>query len=284
MIRLGIFARTFDEPTLDSVLEAVTSHGIDLVHFNLRCAGLEPLPESIDDALYDRVRSAFERYQLEMIAISGTYNMIDLDLARRDAMTCRACRLIERARDLGTAFVTLCTGTRDLHNMWQAHRDNDTPEAWRQMLATLETLVPIAEAHGVTLGIEPEKANVINSATKARRLLDQMQSRHLKIVLDGANLFEPEHLAGMRQVLAEAFDLLGPDIAMVHAKDITDDPTKKQQAAGTGRLDWKTYFQGLQTIGYDGPIVLHNLSASEVDDSSRFVKDQIDQWCSENRK
>ncbi len=283
-MQLGIFARTFDEPTLDGVLEAVRSHGIGFVHFNFCCAGLEPLPESLDDALCDRVRSAFERYQLEMVAISGTYNMIDPDLARRDVMTQRACQLIERAGDLGTTFVTLCTGSRDPHNMWQAHRDNDTSEAWREMLATLETLVPMAEKHGVTLGIEPEKANVVNSAAKARQLLDQMQSQQLKIVMDGANLFDPDDLVNMQSVLAEAFDLLGPDIAMVHAKDITDDLSDKQQAAGTGRLDWRTYFQHIQSVGYDGPVVLHNLGASQVDAASRFVQDQINQRSSENRK
>ncbi len=283
-MQLGIFARTFEEPTLDGVLEAVSGHDIRLVHFNLRCAGLEPLPDSLDDALCDRIRSAFERRQLKMVAISATYNMIDPDLVKRDAMTQRACRLIQRAGDLGTTFVTLCTGTRDPHNMWQAHRDNDTREAWREMLATMETLLPMAEKHGVTLGIEPEKANVVNSAAKARQLLDQMQSQHLKIVMDGANLFDPDDLVNMQSVLAEAFDLLGPDIAMVHAKDITDDPTKTQQAAGTGRLDWKTYFQCIVAVGYDGPIVLHNLSASQVDNSCCFVQDQIDQRSSEIRK
>ncbi|NOY30263.1 MAG: sugar phosphate isomerase/epimerase [Planctomycetes bacterium] len=193
-------------------------------------------------------------------------------------MTRRACRLIERAPDLGTRCVTLCTGTRDPENMWQAHPGNDSPGAWREMVASLEKLISVAEQHDVTLGIEPEKANVINSAAKARRLLDQMQSKKLKIVIDGANLFAPDDLKNMPEVLAEAFDLLGTDIVLAHAKDIAADPSKHSQAAGTGCLDWDTYFECLQKIGYGGPIVLHNLAPSQVDQSVRFVKNHVAQF------
>jgi len=282
-MRVGIFARTFDEPTLDGVLNAAASHDIDLIHFNFRCAGLESLPKVINDTLCDQIRVAFEQRQLNMLAISATYNVIDPDRQQRYLLTQRACGLIERARDLGTNFVTLCTGTRDAENMWQAHPDNDSPEAWREMIATLEKLIPAAEAHGVTLGIEPEKANVVNSALKARRLLDQLQTENLKIVIDGANLFKPDDLTNMSNVLTEAFDLLGPDIAMAHAKDITVDRTIKQQAAGTGQLDWKTYFQCLQQSGYDGPIVLHNLAPSQVDQSIRFVTRVVEQYFLNNQ-
>jgi len=47
----------------------------------------------------------------------------------------------------------------------------------------------IAEACDVTLAFEPEVANVIDSARKGRRLLDEMRSPRLKVVMDAANLF-----------------------------------------------------------------------------------------------
>jgi len=271
---LGIFARTFDEPTLDQVLVSVARHNIKLVHFNLRCAGLEALPSTINDALCAHIRLSFERRRLEMVAISGTFNMIHPKSSLRRRMLQRARLLIERAPDLGTRFVTLCTGTRDSHNMWQTHSENDSPEAWRDLINSLENLLPLAEAHGVELGIEPEKGNVICSAVKARRLLDQMESKHLKIVMDGANLLGPDDTRSVRDILVEAFDLLGPDIAMVHAKDIADGKVTNQEI-GKGRLDWNTYFQCIRAIGFDVPIILHNLAPSQVDASVQFVRGYI---------
>ena len=38
----------------------------------------------------------------------------------------------------------------------------------------------------------------------------------------------------MQTVLEEAFHLQAADVVMAHAKDITDDPTKTDQSAGTG--------------------------------------------------
>ena len=52
----------------------------------------------------------------------------------------------------------------------------------------------IADEHRVTLGVEPEVSNVVDSARKARRLLDEMQSPRLKIIMDVANLFHAGYL------------------------------------------------------------------------------------------
>ena len=103
---------------------------------------------------------------------------------------------------MGTRLVTLCTGTRDPADPWRAHPDNGTPEAWRDLTASMETAIAAAEASDVYLGIEPELANVVSSAEAARRLIDEMKSPRLRIVIDAANLFETASVgraAGHRQ-------------------------------------------------------------------------------------
>ena len=45
--------------------------------------------------------------------------------------------------------------------------------------------VAIAEAWGATLVFEPEVNNVVDSAQKARRLLDEVRSEHLQVVTMG---------------------------------------------------------------------------------------------------
>jgi sugar phosphate isomerase/epimerase len=81
-------------------------------------------------------------------------------------------------------------------------------------------------------------------------------------------------LTNTRYVLQEAFDLLGSDIVLVHAKEIPNHSSSREEAAGAGQLDWDSYFQGMRSIGYDGPIVLHNLAPSQVDESVCFIKRQ----------
>ena len=121
--------------------------------------------------------------------------------------------------------------------MWTAHPDNDSPEAWDDLIAELEHLLPIAELAGVVLGVEPEIANTVNSPRKARRLLDQLNSPSLKIIMDGANIFGTGDLARMHSVLQAAFDLLGGDIALAHAKDLDREGEAGHPPAGKGLLE-----------------------------------------------
>jgi len=49
-MQLGIFAKTFVRPSLEATLDAVASHGLSCVQFNMACVGLPTLPEAIAPA------------------------------------------------------------------------------------------------------------------------------------------------------------------------------------------------------------------------------------------
>ena len=274
-MEFGIFSRTYSRPTLDGVLDAISAHGLSDVHFNLRSAGAPSLPDRIDEELCARVLAAFQARGFTMTSISGTFNAIHPDEQERRSGARRVCHLIERCRQLGASTVTLCTGSRDPDDMWKRHPGNDLPDAWTDMRETLDRLLPAAEEHRVVLGIEPETNNVVNSAAKARKLLKEVDSPWLKIILDGANLIENADFSEMARTLGEAFDLLGPDIAMIHAKDLADPPSRPSQAAGKGALDWDTYCSLIQRHGKHVPVILHNLDEIEVPTSLAFVKDRL---------
>jgi sugar phosphate isomerase/epimerase len=275
-MEIGIFARTFHRPTLDGVLEMVRERGLACVQFNLACAGFESLPATLDDGLCAPIRDIFRRQGVEMAAVSGTFNAIHPDVKVR-AEGIRRCRqLIQCCPSLGTAAVSLCTGTRDPKDPWHFHADNSRPEAWRDLVQTLEQLLPLAEDQNVILGIEPETSNAIDSAIKARRLLDEMKSRHLKIIMDAANLFSVENIRQMSAVLDEAFELLGPDIVMAHAKDVVCDGAVEHRAAGQGCLDYPRYLELLKKCDFTGALLLHNLAESEVDGCVAFLKRYVE--------
>jgi sugar phosphate isomerase/epimerase len=257
------------------VLDAIGAHGLSRVHFNLKSAGEPSLPDAIDPAVCAAIRHAFEARGFVMTSISATFNSIHPEVRQRELDIGRACNLMLCCGQLGTSVVTLCSGTRDPHDMWKRHADNDRPDAWRDLLTTLSRLLAVAERTGVLLGIEPEHNNVVDSAIKARRLLDELRSPHLRIILDGANLVDRTHLTEMQEVLREAFELLAEDVILVHAKDIAD-LDQASQAAGKGLLDWPTYFGLLQEYQYDGTVILHNLNESEAAASVSFVRKELD--------
>lgn len=274
-MQLGIFARTFARPTLAETLDAVSAHDFDCVQFNMACAGLPPMPERIDAATCDEIRKQLLDRQITIAAISGTFNMIHPDTdTRRDGLR-RLSVLASACRRMGTSIITLCTGTRDPEDMWRRHPANDLPDAWRDLGVSLREALKSADEFDVTLAFEPEVANVIDSARKARRLLDEMASPRLKVVIDPANLFHHGELPRMREILDEAFELLGKDIVIAHAKDLSHDGEAGHEAAGKGVLDYDRYISGLRAIGFEGPLVLHGLSESQVPECLTFLRKKL---------
>ncbi len=268
-MRLGIFAKTFAGTDPLTVLQAAKGAGYAAVQYNMACSGLPAMPDALTDAQARAVAEASRATGVAIAAVSGTYNMIHPDPAVRATGLRRLGVLIDHAAAMGTGMVTLCTGTRDAEDQWRHHPDNGSPEAWRDLLDEMGKACALAEANGVKLGIEPELANVIDGAAKARRLIDSLQSPALAIVLDPANLFEVEPLAQQRDILSHAVDLLADRIVMAHAKD--RDPAGSFVAAGKGVVDFPHFLTRLRAAGFGGHLVTHGLTAEEAPGVAAFL-------------
>jgi sugar phosphate isomerase/epimerase len=271
-MQIGIMDGTIIRPTLEGMLDAVAGYGIHHMQFNLGRDGLPELLEQTDPRLWDRIRTAFDARDMTIAALGGQYNMIHPDVqVRREGL--QRLRVLASACDrLGTSVITLCTGTRDPTNMWRRHPDNDLPEAWTDLLASMHQAVQIAEEFGVTPAFEPEVSNVVDSAQKARRLLDEIGSPHLGVTMDGANIFHAGELPRMHEMLDEAFALLGPDVAIAHAKDLDRDGEAGHLPAGKGLLDYDHYLSLLDKLEFDVPVILHGLTESELPASLAFIQ------------
>jgi len=272
-MRLGIFARTFSRPTVEGVFDAVREHQLDCVQFNMACAGLPALPDDIAPSLSIRIHEASMSRGIEIAAVSGTYNMAHPAPEVRQAGLRRLRTLASACHGMGTSVITLCTGTRDPENMWRWHPENASSQAWSDLLSSMEAALRIAEEEQVTLAIEPERANVVNTAAKGHALLATMQSSRLKVVIDPANLIVPGDEHQMSQVLDEAFDLLGEYIVIAHAKDRGADDTF--HAAGGGILDYDHYVRLLREAAFDGPFILHGLTEGQIDAALQFLRDKL---------
>ena len=275
IVNLGIFAKTFSRPTLSETLDAVAAHGLRHFQFNFSCVGLPTLPEQVSNEVVAEVQRECRTRGMSIVGVSATFNMIDPDVRARSERLARFAIAAKGTRAVGCDLVTLCTGTRDPEDMWRAHPDNSSPLAWRDLLRSMEQVIAAAEQHDVYLGVEPETGNVVSSVRKARQLLDELQSRRVKIVLDPANLFHAGKVERVRDRIEEAFQLLGTDIAMAHAKELAPDGTVGTLAPGQGVLDWNYYLGTLAYMNFQGPIVMHGLAERDVADSVRFLRAKL---------
>ena len=262
MIQLGIFAKTFNRDTLEEVLDAVVANGFSTIQFNMTCAGLPSMPDQIPKTLAAAIGKTCQQKGLKMAAVSGTFNMIHPTPAEVEKGLKRLEVLAQHCQSMGTNTITLCTGTRDAEDKWRAHPDNNLPDAWHDLLSTMEKALTIAEKYDIQLAFEPETANVINSTAKGKKLLQEMQSNRLKVVFDPANLFEKATVEEIKRLITQGLDDLEDAIIMAHAKDRTADG--RFTAAGKGIVPFDFFISELMRREFEGPLVTHGLEEEEV--------------------
>lgn len=274
-MKLGVFSRTYEVSDLAETCRRMTAHGIFHTQFNLSNAGLPTLPDHVDEKKCQEIRALTRQYGVTLDALSGTFNMIDPDEVSRE----RGCRQFRTqcaiARLLEIPVVSLCTGSKNPESKWKWHDDNDKPASWDDLSRSTEKVLRAAEDWGVVLGVETEASNIINTPQRARRYLDEWNTPHLKIIMDGANLFRPEQVGDMKNVLDEAFAYLGKDIVLAHAKDFSFDGHMAFVAAGQGVLDFPYYLELLKKAGYHGALEMHGLSEAQVPQSRRFLEEKL---------
>ena len=270
-MQVGIMSGHFARPTLEETLDAILGHDIRHLQFNISSVNVQgPLADKLAKAPI--VRTETEKRDMTVSALGGETNMVAIDEQEREHAIERLKLLISACGPMGTSVIATCTGSRHPQSMWRKHPDNETSEAWRVLHNTLEQVLPVAEAAGVTIAFEPEVNNVANTAKKSRRLIDEMGSPNLKVVMDAANLFGEGELPRMTEILDEAFDLLGDHIAIAHGKDLDHDGDAGHLAAGTGKLDYEHYVSLLCKLAFDVPIILHGLGEDQVDDAVAMLR------------
>lgn len=261
-MQLGIFAKTFPGRDPLTVLTAAAAAGYAGVAYNTVCSGLASLPDAISPETADAVTRASASTGQRIFSLSATYNMAHPDPAVRHHGLDGLEVLAASARSMGTALLTLCSGTRDRDDQWRHHPDNARPDAWHDMMTSFEGAITIAERHDVLLGVEPEVANVVSGPAEAVRLVEELGSDRIRIVLDPANLLLTADPVARRTVVEDAVGALGDRICMAHAKD--RDATGRVVPAGRGVIDFDHFLRCLAEVGFDGPVVTHGLSAADA--------------------
>ena len=297
VLELGIFAKTFRRPSVDGVFEAVAQHGFSCTQWNWACVpGLTSLPHKLTAETRREVKHAAATSGIRIAAISATFNLID-PIARERGLALLPAQA-EAATSLDCSLLTLCTGTRNQADMWMHHPDNDTTEAWLEMLDGLREACRIASRYGVQLGIEPETANVVSDALKAERVLRELgPHRHLvRVILDAANLYKPPvDPRTQPEVIDDALARLGKHMSLAHAKDISDPAPRmlrdgfiehyNHTAAGGGILPYGHYLNALlhtpavvarAQAGQRLPLILHGLTEEQVAGSVAFVRKSLE--------
>ena len=277
-MNIGIFSKTYENCTLEEIFKKLADDGIYHTQFNFSSAGLSPLPNYIPEEILEKIKTLSKHYSINLDILTGTFNMIDPNVQARKLSIQQFELQCKAAHELGIPIVSLCTGSKNPESKWKWHDDNLKKESWNDLIKTTKQIIKYAEKYNVILGVETEASNIIDTADKARKYLDEINSPYLKIIMDGANLFHPGQQQDMKDTLDYSFRLLGKDIVIAHAKDFSYDGDLKFVAAGQGELDFAYYIKLLKDYGYEGSIIMHGLSEAQIPSSKQYLQEILDAY------
>ena len=140
-MKIGIFAKTFSRPT-DRGTVSSDRRLPNLIPSNSTCPalGLTLFRKTCHPRQTQRIADSAEQATVELSrhfrnvqhGSSGSRGVEARNLTKFEV-------LCDVAATLHIPVITLCTGTRDPVNMWKWHSENDSKEAWDDMVQTMDS-------------------------------------------------------------------------------------------------------------------------------------------------
>lgn len=272
-MQLGLRIHDGEKRPLEELLPLIRLQGFTCGHIALSKSVspdmMRPTVLTPGYAMY--LRHLFERNGLD-IAVLGCYlNLADPDPVRLAAITEKYMAHIRFASHLGCGVVGTETGAPN--SAYKYEPACHTEEALSLFIERLRPVMRYAETMGVIFAIEPVWKHIVYSPAQARRVLDEIASPNLQIIFDPVNLLCADNCGNREEIFAEAIELLGKDIAVVHIKDyILRDGEIVSVAAGTGEMEYESI---MRFIKRDKPyihVTLENTSPDNAVQAQKFIR------------
>lgn len=172
------------------------------------------------------------------IAVLGCYlNLANPNEESLQKIRNRYLSHIRFASLLGAGVVGTETGA--VNEAYKFEERNHSEEALQIFIKNLRPVVEYAEKMGIIFAIEPVYKHIVCNPQRARRVLDETASPNLQIIFDPVNLLDLNNYRNREQIIREAIETLGNDIAVVHIKDfVVENGELVSVAAGTGEMDY----------------------------------------------
>ena len=271
-MQIGIRLHDTKNLPLPERLDEVKQQGFSCVHLALSKVIKENsvAPEALTPGYAMYLRRLFEEHKLD-VAVLGCYlNLANPNPEKLNGIVEKYKAHIRFASLLGCGVVGTETGAPNEEYKYEPACHGE--EALQLFIKNLRPVVEYAEKMGVIFAIEPVWKHIVCNPTRARRVLDEINSPNLQIILDPVNLLDISNYENQIRIVEEAIDVLGKDVAVVHIKDyVVKDGKLDSVAAGTGNMD---YTAVIKFVKERKPFI-HTTLENTVPDNAVQAKDFI---------
>lgn len=223
-------------------------------------------PGNLSPGLASAIGEQFDRNGVSISVLGCYVNLFDRNEEARRANVNRFKELLRYAKQFGAPMVAAETGRYEGRD----YTDSD----WAVMKATLEELAEEAERWGAYVGLEAADGHLIGTAPELARMLEEVPSSMVGVVIDPGNLLNEANFARQNEVIEEAFELLGDRIIAAHAKDRILQPagTLGTMPAGFGEMNYELYMKLLNRYKPHVHIVMEEAKEHQMLQSKSYIE------------
>lgn len=215
MNKIGVRGHDFNRKTVEVLPKFIKELGFDAIQLAPAKAieGINSFDE-ITDKLLDDCRNEFAKNDVE-ISIYGCYVEIGmLDADKRRSEVDKFIKGIGHCKRIGGHLIGTETTNFPLNG-------ENRETAYLGLKDSVLRMVEEAEKQNVNIGIEPVALHTLNSPELTKRLLDEVKSDRLKVILDAVNLFTVENIHDQHKIISDCFNSFGDKIEALHIKDVS---------------------------------------------------------------
>ncbi len=231
---------------------------------------------SIQDADIDHEKKLFSDNGITLSQMAITYKecLFDPEPAPRRLTIQKIIDTAAIAAALEAQHFLIRPGSRNPTGSWTPHRDNHTDAAWDLFIETLAEVAKGLESHGVTAVMESHLVSILKNPETCVRMVDEVGSPKLRIVMDYVNHFEClNQVYANQDRLDHIFDTMGALSPVMHIKDISLGKGLvlhiEESIPGTGELDLAHCFRLFQAQHPNGYGLIEHLPREKIAEATR---------------
>lgn len=234
---IGMRGHDFGRMEPDALAQAIASHGFGATQLAFSKAFPQPADTYMNPEALRAIRSSFESWNIALPVMGCYISASDRDDAVRQTAKEKFAAALRASVILGAG----CVGTETTHFGFD---ESEREAAYQRLVDFMRYVAPVAESCGAIVGVEPVAYHTLATPEMTKRLLSDVNSPNLKVILDTANLVPPgvSDRGVQRELLERALACFGDRICVLHVKDgvWNSENQWENRPLGEGIMDWET--------------------------------------------
>lgn len=196
-------------------------------------------------------------------------NCMSLDKEERDKNIEYAIRQLEMAEEVGARCCVNISGAWS--EIWDGyHPDQGTKGFYDAVVETTQRIIDAVKPERTCFSLEPMPWMCPESPQEYLKMIKDVDRKNFKVHLDYANMINSlDRYRSSSAFIRECFELLGPHIRSIHAKDVRIDDHKlplciEEIQPGEGSIDFGLVLKLAHELGEDTPVFVEHLPNHEA--------------------